>query len=76
MWSSTYVFADLMNWYDKFLKNGPASPWSPNPTFSRGSPLGLRLHFIDIFVEELTKFGHSLLKPEQVRFDAESSVLN
>lgn len=63
-----FLFTDLVTWLVSTLKKGPLSPLTPSPAADRGSPIGVRLHFLDIYLAELTKCGHDSLSIEQVNF--------
>ena len=73
--SSNILCLELLDWFLTFLKKGPASPNSPSPNLSRGSPLGLRYHVIDIYLEELINCGSSSLSSEQVSCLNEQSLI-
>ncbi|XP_076822295.1 uncharacterized protein LOC143468783 [Clavelina lepadiformis] len=56
----------LLDWFLSVLRNGPICSTYPGPNQSTGPPVGIRLHFADVYLEELTTYGHEDLTSEKV----------
>nr|XP_002128128.1 ribosomal RNA processing protein 1 homolog A-like [Ciona intestinalis] len=54
-----------IGWLTSILSNGPLCSVAPTANPTSGPSLGIRYHFIDIYLEELTACGIDSLEPEK-----------
>lgn len=55
-----------VDWFTAILKSGPLSSLPAGPKARSGSPLGLRYHIIDAYLDELISSGHDSMPPSKI----------